>query len=507
MKKKKLLASILAVAAIIVFVPFADTVEAEENENLSFQYIMPTDGAVDVVRYISEEEMAEFSKVAAKNQEMLDTEVTDRVITWADSQANVPYNNYYRSQMTEAQQRLYDEIIEQCNKLLVSNNDLTGAKSFSDGTKYYPFSRISCNGLTASEAGDVFTAAYYSNPQFYFLIQTVVSGTSVGLCADYDCGTAANRNMFQSEIDKITDTWMSEINMLSSEREKEWLIARKLCDQITYNLNAPHNQSMLGALVDEECVCNGYTMAATYFFNLAGIESFGVRSDSHAWNIAKIDGIWYEVDTTWLDGKVRLQGTTKTIDFYNTIWLNGSRDSFLKNDNNKSHVLQRPHTLKGALLVPQCTVDMTEGCEHDNEHGLLFIGKVPPCKSGGGFVHQYCAKCYKMTERIYFEGHNTIYKFNNTEHWLECNFDCGYKGSTEAHKFKNGICSVCGFESTSQGDINNDGYVDSTDLLLLRSRLSDITLGYDSNFDINGDGYADNTDLLILRNILSKLTV
>lgn len=52
-------------------------------------------GPVDVVRYIFEEEIAEFSKVAAKNQEMFDTEVTDRVITWADSQSNVPYNNYY----------------------------------------------------------------------------------------------------------------------------------------------------------------------------------------------------------------------------------------------------------------------------------------------------------------------------------------------------------------------------------------------------------------------------
>lgn len=62
--------------------------------------------------------------------------------------------------MTEGQKLLYDEIVEQCNKLLVSNNDLTGAKSFFDGTKYYPFSSVSFNELTANEAGNVFTAAY-----------------------------------------------------------------------------------------------------------------------------------------------------------------------------------------------------------------------------------------------------------------------------------------------------------------------------------------------------------
>lgn len=510
-KKKQLIVFLLSILITVAFSSLTVIAEAVNNDILLKNNIpntvTPSGGMIDVINYISDTEMNDLIEIAEINQKILDSEDFNPTIVWAESLSNNSSSNYYRTQMSTAQQKLYDEIVDYCNKLLVSDNDLTDLKQFSSGTKYYPFSRFNYgNIMTESEASDVIVAAYYSNPQFYFLIQTGVAGSDIVLCANYDCGSAANRHKYQAEIDKITNEWMSEINKLSSDLEKEWLIVRKLSDHITYNINAPHNQSILGALIDKECVCNGYTMATTYFFNLAGIECFGVKggkgSNLHAWNIASINGIWYEVDTTWIDAS-----DYKKTDYYNTEWFNRSRSSFLKNDDSrKCHTLESPHTKQGALYVPKCITDMFDECEHDFENGLLIVNEVPPCMMEGGYVYKYCDKCY-MVNSTHFWSHNYIWKFDSKTHWQECEFDCETKSETEPHNFIDEVCSECGYRNSLYGDVNNDGYIDNVDLLLLRSYLSDTTLEYNKDFDINDDGFVDNLDLLLLRQILSGLTV
>ena len=58
-----------------------------------------------------------------------------------------------------------------------------------------------------------------------------------------------------------------------------------------------------GALVNGVAVCNGYALAYKYLLNQAGIECYMVTSQSmdHAWNLVKLDGEYYHVDTTWGD--------------------------------------------------------------------------------------------------------------------------------------------------------------------------------------------------------------
>ena len=57
-------------------------------------------------------------------------------------------------------------------------------------------------------------------------------------------------------------------------------------------------------------VCDGYTLAMEYLLQQCGIEAAfigGMAGSSqadaggHAWNIVKIENIWYEVDATWDD--------------------------------------------------------------------------------------------------------------------------------------------------------------------------------------------------------------
>ena len=48
-------------------------------------------------------------------------------------------------------------------------------------------------------------------------------------------------------------------------------------------------------------VCDGYSKAYVLLLEAAGIDVDRVTGGDHAWNIAKLDGEWYQIDATWDD--------------------------------------------------------------------------------------------------------------------------------------------------------------------------------------------------------------
>lgn len=67
-----------------------------------------------------------------------------------------------------------------------------------------------------------------------------------------------------------------------------------------------------GALVNKDAVCNGYAEALQLLFACAGIESRFVIGTAdgvdHAWNLVKINDVWYHLDATWNDPMPDKQG-------------------------------------------------------------------------------------------------------------------------------------------------------------------------------------------------------
>ena len=68
--------------------------------------------------------------------------------------------------------------------------------------------------------------------------------------------------------------------------------------------------SIYGALIEKKCVCEGYAKAFKYLLNSVGYEcellqgtatNSSGQTENHAWNAVKLNGIWYEIDTTWDD--------------------------------------------------------------------------------------------------------------------------------------------------------------------------------------------------------------
>ena len=75
-------------------------------------------------------------------------------------------------------------------------------------------------------------------------------------------------------------------------------------------LPCPDNDNPYGLIYDHLGICLGYSSTFQLFMDLLGIECITVPGHSsdrsglieeHAWNMVKLDGEWYFVDTTWDD--------------------------------------------------------------------------------------------------------------------------------------------------------------------------------------------------------------
>jgi len=69
----------------------------------------------------------------------------------------------------------------------------------------------------------------------------------------------------------------------------------------------PDNDNPYGFLTGRKGICVGYTSTFQLLMDLSGIECITVPgaahagTSEHAWNLVKLDGEWYAVDTTWDD--------------------------------------------------------------------------------------------------------------------------------------------------------------------------------------------------------------
>ena len=100
-----------------------------------------------------------------------------------------------------------------------------------------------------------------------------------------------------------------DFNPKGSITEKVKYINEYLCSRIEYDKNAPNRGSVIGALVDGKCVCEGYARAFAYLAKRAGLDVVNIPgyattdegTEGHMWNAVLIDGTYYAVDVTWND--------------------------------------------------------------------------------------------------------------------------------------------------------------------------------------------------------------
>lgn len=129
----------------------------------------------------------------------------------------------------------------------------------------------------------------------------------------------------EEQLERVVEQALARIEPGMSQTEQALLLHDFLVEHVAYDWDVATTgtakdqmvYNAYGALVKGDAVCQGYAEAYKLLLNRCGIDSVLVSSKAmnHAWNLVKIDGSWYHVDTTWDDPTPNLPGYCKHENF------------------------------------------------------------------------------------------------------------------------------------------------------------------------------------------------
>ncbi len=165
----------------------------------------------------------------------------------------------------------------------------------------------------SAEWNNALMSVSYDHPELFWLDTTMYTeydykGNVVKVqISFYD--EFGDLDVAKEKFEAMTSYLLTGTEELSSAYDIEVFIHDELANKLTYNLDAPLNQSAYSAIVGDQTVCAGYARAFQYLMQKKGIPTFlvvgwggGLISGSmHGWNMVQLDDGYYNVDVTWDD--------------------------------------------------------------------------------------------------------------------------------------------------------------------------------------------------------------
>lgn len=249
-------------------------------------------------------------------------------------------STYFYDHLNSKQKTLYNDIYNVCMDYLVNSTD-----SPSNGYTAYVGAP---DGITFNETYTTLMLLMTNCPQFYFISSTAyysgtrenINAVCLGMYSDFVSG--ARRRQSTLEVERKLDTWIAQVNTKMTALAKETEAHKIICEntEYDYSMSSSYHQSCAGVFLEGKAVCAGYAEAFQMLCQGVGIETITVTSADHEWNLVKLYGNWYHVDTTWDD----------TDSGYRTTYLNVSDQTI----GGGSHI---PESLWSPLNVPKCYYD------------------------------------------------------------------------------------------------------------------------------------------------------
>lgn len=223
-------------------------------------------------------------------------------------------NYFYYSRLTASGQSAYDVLVA-----AIRNHEDTAI-------------------LDASICKDIFKVAEaieYDHPELFWYKACSVSGTTVNLTYG---ASAEEVEVLQRRIDEVVPKYLEGIDDTMSAYDVALRVHVNVIASVDYDTIALNKQkeeggpardkidylrTICGVFLDGKAVCEGYARAMQYLLQKCGVEcaevagyirkETGERDGAHAWNIVKVDGDYYYLDTTWDDSSNTVQ-TVKSND-------------------------------------------------------------------------------------------------------------------------------------------------------------------------------------------------
>ena len=222
----------------------------------------------------------------------------------------------------------------------------------------------------------------------------------------------------QIQIEEYVNQCLAGIPEGADEYETVKYIYEYLIRQTDYDAAAKDSQNICSVFLGKRSVCQGYAKATQYLLNRAGIFStlvLGrvVGGEGHAWNLVRIDGAYYYVDTTWGDASYQAAGSgypAGKIPTINYDYLCVTTEQ-----------MEQTHTFDNVVELPVCTATaanyyVREGVyfeEWDEERVATII--ADSYRKGEAYVTLKCAG-----EAIYQKMRTTLIEEQGIFRYLDC---------------------------------------------------------------------------------------
>ncbi len=149
----------------------------------------------------------------------------------------------------------------------------------------------------------------YDHPEYFWIRDggqystTNTGGGPVGTLSFKVLADESERAAVSRRLNDVTESLKRSVGS-ATDYEKALAVYEYVIDNTIYDMNY-NTQSLLDVVRHGRGVCAGYTTYAQYLLQQLGIPAIRVTGnadgDSHAWNIIRLDGDWYQFDATWGD--------------------------------------------------------------------------------------------------------------------------------------------------------------------------------------------------------------